>query len=109
MSVEGTWDLIISSPVGRMKGVVQLRRQQGQLVGTALGVGEEIPLTDITLDDEGRQLTWNQAITKPLRLNLAFSVTIDGDALTGTSKTGRLPASKVTGQRRAVPADTQQP
>jgi hypothetical protein len=45
-----------------------------------------------------------QAVIKPLRLNLAFAVTLDGDTLTGTSKAGRLPASKVTGRRRAVTA-----
>jgi hypothetical protein len=42
-----------------------------------------------------------------MRLNLAFAVTIDGDTLTGTSKAGRLPASKVTGRRRTVRATTE--
>jgi len=104
MSVEGTWDLAIATPVGRIKAVVELRREGGQLAGTARGAGHEVPLTDITLDHGGSRLTWKQAITKPMRLNLAFAVTVDGDTLTGTSKAGRLPASKVTGQRRGVPA-----
>jgi hypothetical protein len=39
-----------------------------------------------------------------MRLNLAFTVTLAGDTLTGTSKAGRLPASKVTGQRRTISA-----
>jgi hypothetical protein len=47
----------------------------------------------------GNHLTWSQAITKPLRLNLDFDVTIDGDTLSGTSKAGRLPRSKVVGTR----------
>ncbi|MGW7492395.1 hypothetical protein [Streptomyces sp. NPDC054786] len=38
--------------------------------------------------------------TKPLRLNLSFAVTVDGDTLSGTSRAGRLPASKVTGRHR---------
>jgi hypothetical protein len=42
-----------------------------------------------------------------MRLNLAFAVTVDGDTLTGTSKAGRLPASKVTGRRRTVRAATE--
>jgi hypothetical protein len=44
-----------------------------------------------------------------MRLNLAFAVAVDGDTLAGTSRAGRLPASKVTGQRRAVAADAEQP
>ncbi|MFE4857628.1 hypothetical protein [Streptomyces sp. NPDC056670] len=102
MSAEGIWDLSISTPVGRIDVVIELARRAGVLTGAAHGAGENVPLDDITLD--GERLAWRQAITKPLRLNLVFSVTLDGDTLTGTSKAGRLPASKVTGRRRAVPA-----
>ncbi|MEU6264103.1 hypothetical protein [Saccharopolyspora shandongensis] len=102
MSVEGIWDLSISTPIGRIKAVVDLRREAGGLTGVAHGAGEEAPLGDVVLD--GDRLTWHQAITKPLRLNLAFDVTVDGDTLQGTSKAGRLPASKVTGERRTVRA-----
>jgi hypothetical protein len=113
MSVEGTWDLTISSPIGRIKAIVELRREQGALgqgvleqgvleqgvlTGSAQGAGEQVPLHDLVLD--GDHLTWRQEITKPIRLNLAFAVIVDGDHLTGTSKAGRLPASKVVGQRR---------
>jgi hypothetical protein len=100
MTVEGTWDLTIATPIGRIKAVVDLRREQGALVGHAHGAGEQVPLQDVALD--GDKLTWRQAITKPMRLNLDFAVTVDGDTLTGTSKAGRLPSSKVTGQRRVA-------
>lgn len=104
MSVEGTWDLSISTPIGRIKAVAEFRREDGLLAGTVHGAGEEAPLSDVVLD--GDRLIWKQAITKPMRLNLAFAVTIDGDTLTGTSRAGRLPASKVTGVRRTVQAGT---
>ncbi|MFG2847173.1 hypothetical protein ACGF12_28965 [Kitasatospora sp. NPDC048296] len=102
MSVEGTWDLTVSTPIGRINAAVDLRQGGDQLTGTAHGAGEDVPLTDVTLD--GNLLTWKQAVTKPLRLNLAFTVTVDGDTLTGTSRAGRLPASKVTGRRRTARA-----
>jgi hypothetical protein len=98
MSAEGTWDLSISTPIGKIKAVAEFRREDGLLTGTAHGAGEEVPLDNVVLD--GDQLTWNQAITKPMRLNLAFTVKIDGDTLAGTSKAGRLPSAKVTGARR---------
>ncbi|MFE5509621.1 hypothetical protein ACFQ9J_03235 [Streptomyces sp. NPDC056529] len=101
MSVKGTWDLSVSTPVGRMKAVVELREQDAVLTGVAHGAGEEVPLGDIALD--GDRLTWKQSITKPMRLDLAFDVTVDGDTLRGTSKAGRLPSSKVTGERRTAP------
>ncbi|MCY0936840.1 hypothetical protein [Streptomyces sp. H34-S4] len=105
VEVEGVWDLSISTPIGRIKAVVELSREAGDLTGSAHRSGEEVPLADIALG--GDRLAWKQAITKPLRLNLAFAVTVDGDTLTGTSKAGRLPASKVTGRRRTVHAVTE--
>ncbi|WP_405493023.1 hypothetical protein [Nocardia sp. NBC_00511] len=98
MSVEGTWDLTISTPIGKIKAEVELRRDGDLLSGTAQGAGEQVPLRDVVLD--GDQLTWQQAVTKPMRLNLAFAVTVAGENLSGTAKAGRLPASKVIGQRR---------
>jgi hypothetical protein len=94
------------TPIGTIKAVVDFRRACDGLVGAARGAGEEVPLAEVTLD--GSQLSWKQAISKPMRLNLAFAVTVDGDTLTGTSRAGRLPASKVTGQRRAS-ANAEQP
>jgi hypothetical protein len=34
-----------------------------------------------------------------MRLTLTFDVTVTGDGMTGRAKAGRLPSSKVTGQR----------
>ncbi|MFZ3562508.1 hypothetical protein [Streptomyces sp. BH055] len=100
MTVEGTWDLSISTPIGTIDAVVELRGQSGALTGFAHGAGEEVPLRERELSGDDR-LTWKQAVTRPMRLNLAFAVTVDGDTLTGTSRAGRLPASKVTGIRRS--------
>ncbi|MFJ2885370.1 hypothetical protein ACIO53_04935 [Streptomyces sp. NPDC087305] len=101
MSVVGTWDLSVFTPIGKIKVVIELHEREGVLTGVARGAGEEVSLADISLD--GDRLTWKQAVTKPLRLNLAFDVTVDGDTLRGTSKAGRLPSSKVTGERRNAP------
>ncbi|MGP3752292.1 hypothetical protein B046DRAFT_01098 [Streptomyces sp. LamerLS-316] len=100
MPVEGIWDLSVSTPIGTIKAVVELRREDGLLTGAAHGAGEEVPLREVHLD--GDRLTWKQAVTRPMRLNLAFDVTVAGDTLAGTSRAGRLPASKVTGLRRTA-------
>ncbi|MEW1690654.1 hypothetical protein ACIQOF_07900 [Streptomyces sp. NPDC091265] len=105
MSVEGTWDLSIATPIGTIKAVVELVRQDGVLIGLAHGAGEEVPLRDVVLD--GDRLAWKQTVTKPLRLNLAFEVTAAADTMTGTSRAGRLPASTVSGRRRADRAVTE--
>lgn len=97
-NIEGIWDLSMATPIGRIEAVAEFRREADALTGMAYGTGEEVPLHEVVLD--GHRVTWKQSITKPLRLNLTFAVTVQGDTLEGTSKAGRLPASKVTGTRR---------
>ncbi|MFI9316232.1 hypothetical protein ACIG0B_23585 [Streptomyces althioticus] len=101
---EGVWDLTVATPVGRIKAVVEFLRRDGSLCGVASGAGEDVPLRDIAV--AGPRVTWEQSVTRPLRLNLAFAVDVHGDSLEGTSRAGRLPASKVTGTRRTTPART---
>lgn len=99
MAIAGTWNVSIATPLGAQAVVLELTERGGAVAGRARGAAETVPLIDPVLD--GNRLTWAQSITKPMRLNLTFDVTIDGDTLTGTSKAGRLPASKVTGTRSA--------
>ncbi len=99
MSVAGVWNIIIATPIGTQSVVLELTESGGVVAGIATGGAESMPLIAPVLD--GDRLTWTQSITKPLRLNLTFDVTVDGDTLSGTSKAGRLPASKVTGRRMA--------
>jgi hypothetical protein len=97
--VGGGWELVIETPIGRQTVVLSLVDRDGELSGVIrdLENGPEVALTDLTLD--GGRLTWSQSITRPLRLNLTFDVTVDGDTMAGHAKAGRLPRSKVTGRR----------
>ncbi|HEY6284964.1 MAG TPA: hypothetical protein VIX20_04835 [Ktedonobacteraceae bacterium] len=97
MSLTGTWNIRISTPIGAQSAVLELTEHDGVVEGIAKGDAETMPLINPVLN--GNRLTWKLSITKPLRLNLTFDVTIDGDTLTGTSKAGILPSSKVTGTR----------
>ncbi|MFJ8542400.1 hypothetical protein ACIRFH_10365 [Streptomyces sp. NPDC093586] len=101
MPVEGTWNLSVSTSIGKIKAVVELREQDGVLTGVAHGAGEEATPADITL--VGDRLTWKQATTEPMRLNMTFDMTGNADTLRGASKAGRLSSSKVTGERRTTP------
>jgi hypothetical protein len=96
---DGTWNLVINTPIGKQQATLELSTHDGVLRGVARDHrhGEVVSLTDLALD--GNRLTWAQSITKPMRLNLSFDVAIDGDQMTGRSKVGRLPASKVIGHR----------
>ncbi len=93
----GRWDITIATPIGKLAVALELHERDGVIEGIARGATETTPLIDPVL--VGDRLTWSQVITRPMRLNLTFEVTIDGDTLSGTSKAGRLPPSKVSGKR----------
>lgn len=99
MSTTEEWALTISTPIGRQLVTLRLREVEGRLEGEAEGKDETAPL--VGLAREGSRLVWSQRINRPVRLDLRFEVAVEGDQMTGTSKAGRLPTSKVTGVRIA--------
>lgn len=97
MSVAGTWQLTIVTPIGKQVVVLELRERDGGIEGNATGDAETTPLLEPVLN--GDRLTWTQVITKPMRLTLKFDVSIEGNALSGTATAGMLPASNVIGHK----------
>lgn len=93
--IDGSWDVTIKTPIGSLTVVYEFAGSGA----TATLKGETVPLRDVTVD--GDRVTWSQSVTTPMRLNLDFDVTIDGDHMAGHSRAGRLPRSTVTGRRVA--------
>ncbi len=100
-TIAGTWLLRMKTPIGTIEADYNFEEENGVIRGSASGSGETVPLTDVAVHDSptGQRVTWRQSITKPLRLNLDYDVTVEGDALSGESRAGRLPRTRVTGER----------
>jgi hypothetical protein len=99
--ITGTWHLRMKTPIGTIDADYRFTETDGGLTGTAVGAGDETTLEDVvrTAVADGERVTWRQRITKPVRLNLEYDVTVTGDELAGHSRAGRLPRTKVTGER----------
>jgi hypothetical protein len=100
-TLPGEWALTMRTPIGSIDAQMTFTDRDGTITGTATGKSEVVPLQDIhtATENDGEHVTWNQTITKPMRLSLTFDVTIHGDTMQGHSRAGRLPRSIVTGQR----------
>ncbi|MFC5652568.1 DJ-1/PfpI family protein [Paenibacillus solisilvae] len=94
---EGDWDTTIATPVGKLQVKLSISTREGLIRGTATQGDETVELMNPVL--QNNKLTWSLRITKPMRLNLKFEVSADGDHITGIAKAGILPASKLTGSR----------
>ena len=92
--------MTIDTPIGTIAAVLDIAEQDGVISGVGRTDKESVDFYDVVAD--GNQLTWLQNVTTPMKLTLKFAVTVDGDTMTGTSKAGILPASKLQGTRSAT-------
>lgn len=99
--IAGNWHFTIHTPIGAINADYTFTSTATGLTVSAVGSGEATPLENLAVEPHphGERLTWQQRITKPMRLNLSFDVVVEADKLSGHSKAGKLPRSKVTGHR----------
>jgi hypothetical protein len=102
-NLPGTWELDLKTPIGTLHVKYRFTTTPDGIAGEAISRNETVPLSRIAVADTrtGQHITWQQAITKPMRLNLDFDVVIEGENMTGHARAGRLPRTTVSGCRIA--------
>ena len=101
MSVDGTWNITIRTPMGPQVGVLELGYEDGALIGTMTARGETVALANISVD--GADVRWEVRRTRPLPMTAKFTATVDGDSMAGRAKLGPMGESALIGSR-AEPA-----
>ena len=97
MSVDGTWQITVNSPLGPQPSTLVLATDGGTLTGEQSGNGEAGPIKDGAVD--GNEVSWTVDVTKPFPLTIKFTGTIDGDAISGKAKAGGFPSFSFNGSR----------
>jgi hypothetical protein len=96
MSADGAWKTKVNSPMGVQEGELSITTSGDSFTGTMKGREGEQPISGKV---DGGTLTWSAKITQPFPLTLDFTVTVDGDAMTGSVKAGAFGSSPLTGVR----------
>ena len=91
MSVAGTFNTTVKSPMGDQSGT--LTTFGGNMAG-AMG---SMDVEDGKID--GNTITWKMQMTVPMPMTLDCEATIDGDTLTGNVNAGAFGAMPVSGTR----------
>ncbi|TDC03686.1 hypothetical protein E1267_25510 [Nonomuraea longispora] len=102
-NLPGTWQLDLKTPIGTLHVEYRFTTTSDGFAGDASSRNETVPLSGIAAADTetGERVTWQQSVTKPMRLNLDFDVVIEGDTMTGHARAGRLPRTPISGHRVA--------
>ncbi|HEY5105541.1 MAG TPA: hypothetical protein VII73_02080 [Caulobacteraceae bacterium] len=96
MSADGDWKTTINSPMGVQEGTLTLKTSGDTLTGQMVGrMGSQ----DISGKVDGDTLTWSASITTPFPMTLEFTVTVEGDKMSGSVKAGSFGSSPLTGVR----------
>jgi hypothetical protein len=97
MSVDGSWNAKMETPMGTRAFVLTLKTDGGALTGTMSADGGAIDIYDGAAD--GDKATWKTNITSPMALTLEFNATFGADAVTGTVKLGMFGNAPLSGTR----------
>ena len=96
MSADGTWKTTINSPMGVQQGTLTIKTDGATFTGQMVAAqGAQ----DISGKVDGNTLTWGSKLTQPFPIDLEFTVTVDGDTMTGSVKAGAFGSSPLKGVR----------
>jgi hypothetical protein len=100
MSVAGTYDTVVKSPMGDQKGTFTVVPSDdgSSFTGSMAGGMGSMDVKDGKID--GDKLTWAMDMTVPMPMTLNCTATVDGDQLTGAVNAGAFGDMPLTGQRQ---------
>ena len=82
--VQGKWNIILKTPMGERRGVLELETSGTTLTGS-MSDGEHLAvISDGRV--AGNQLSWSAKITKPMRLSLKIKAHVEGDQISGSAR-----------------------
>jgi len=100
MSVAGTYDTVVKSPMGEQKGTFTVvpGDEGNTFTGSMAGGMGSMDVKDGKID--GDTLTWAMDMTVPMPMTLNCTANVNGDQLTGTVNAGAVGDMPLTGQRQ---------
>ena len=98
MSVAGTYDTVVKSPMGDQKGTFTVVPDGDSFTGSMAGGMGSMDVKDGKVN--GNELTWAMDMTVPMPMTLNCKAIVDGDQLTGTVNAGAFGDMALTGERQ---------
>lgn len=99
MSVAGVYNCVTKSPMGDQNSVLTLTVDGDVVTGSNAGAMGSMDIENGKV--EGNSATWTMNMTVPMPMTLEASVTVDGDALTGSVKAGAFGEMAMSGTRQS--------
>ena len=96
MSVDGTWNLNVTTPMGAQQSSLDVKTNGGSLEGTMSGPQGTVPIEDGKVD--GSNLSWS-ITAQQMAMKISFTAAINGDAISGEAELGSFGKATFDGTR----------
>lgn len=96
--VDGTWDVVVKSPLGDQKLQVEIKSDGATFTGAGTGA---MGAAEISGELAGNTLTWKQQVSVPMPMTLDMTATVDGDTMSGSVGAGAFGSFPLSGTRAA--------
>jgi hypothetical protein len=97
MSVDGSWNLTMETPMGERTATLDVTSAGGTLTGTQSADGNSAEIFDGTVT--GDDVAWKVSITTPMPMTLEYTATVAGDAMSGQMQIGVFGSFSFSGSR----------
>src|SRR5208283_856136 len=97
MSADGNWNLVVSTPMGDRQATLSVKTDGNALKGSQGAEGNSTDIFDGTVN--GNDLAWKVSITDPMPMTLKFTVTVNGNEISGSVKLGAFGTASFSGTR----------
>jgi hypothetical protein len=97
MSVAGSYECVLKSPMGDQKSVLTVNVDGDTWTGSNAGAQGSLECKDGKVD--GNTITWSMDMTVPMPMKLEGTATVDGDSISGSVKAGMFGTFPMTGTR----------
>ncbi|AEV86960.1 hypothetical protein ACWT_5941 [Actinoplanes sp. SE50] len=97
MSVNGKWQIVVNSPVGRQEAICEFEAEGAVLTGKCYSNDVVVEIQDGVV--AGNQVKFVCKIKQPMPMKLSYTLVINGDKISGEVKPGLFPKQAVTGVR----------
>jgi hypothetical protein len=97
MTADGTWSLVVSTPMGERQASLSLITDGATLKGNQMADGNSAEIFDGTV--KGDAISWKVSIIEPMPMTLEFNGTVSGNELSGSVILGSFGTSSFSGTR----------
>jgi hypothetical protein len=98
MSITGTYDVVIKTPMGDQKGKLTVNSSGDAFTGSVTSdMMGAMAIADGRVN--GNTISWKMDMKVPMPMTLEGEATVDGDAISGSVKAGAFGSMALSGSR----------